>query len=144
MTGYLKWPALLAACFSLWFSQAQAEERPEVAKHVVAYLGTEGAKVWTLRIGDRAANEALVQVEGIDHDWDMRIQKMHVEKTSKDTRYWTTVDGKKFVALIVQGTWGGELYLPGEAQPRPVGYSEGLSQQGNAEAFLTDYLAAKK
>ena len=115
-----------------------------MADKVVAYAGEEGVKVWTLRIGERSAKEALVQVEGIDHDWDMRNQKMHVEKTSKDTRYWTTVDGKKFVALIVQGTWGGELYLPGEAQPRPVGYSEGLSQQGNAEAFLTDYLAAKK
>ncbi len=115
-----------------------------MAKNVVVYLGTEGAKVWTLRIGDRAANEALVQVEGVDHDWDMRIQKMHVEKTATDTRYWTDVDGKKFVVLIIQGMWGGELYLPGEEQPRQVGYSEGLSHQGNAEAFLTDYLAAKK
>ncbi|KTT17721.1 hypothetical protein IRZ81_06635 [Pseudomonas putida] len=144
MFAYRKWAALLVAALTLCIGQALAEDRPDVAKNVVAYLGTEGVKVWTLRIGDRAANEALVQVEGVDHDWDMRIQKMHVEKTAKDTRYWTDVDGKKFVVLIVQGMWGGELYLPGEAQPRQVGYSEGLSHQGNAEAFLTDYLAAKK
>ncbi len=68
---------------------------------------------------------------------------MQVEKTSRDTRYSTTVDGKKYVALIIQGSWGGELYLPGEAQAMQVGYSEGLSQQGNAQAFLTDYLAAQ-
>ncbi len=97
-----------------------------------------------MRIGDRSANEALVQIEGVDHDWNMRIQKMKVEKTSKDTRYSTTVDGQKFVVLIVQGTWGGELYLPGEAQEMTVGYSEGLSNQGNAQAFLTDYLNAQK
>ena len=115
-----------------------------VAEQVVAYMGTEGVKVWTLRIGERAANEALVQIEGVDHDWDMRIQKMQVEKTTKDTRYSTTVDGKKFVVLVVQSGWGGELYLPGEPQPMQVGYSEGLSRQGNAQAFLTDYLAKQQ
>ncbi len=142
MFAYRKWAALLVAALTLCIGQAQAEDRPDMAKNVVAYLGTEGAKVWTLRIGDRAANEALVQVEGVDHDWDMRIQKMHVEKTAKDTRYWTEVDGKKFVVLLVRNGWG-ELYLPGEAKPLMVGYDNGLSEQGNAQAFLTDYLQAQ-
>ncbi|MGY4523915.1 hypothetical protein [Pseudomonas sp. TE21394] len=143
MLAYRKFAALLVASLTLWLSQAHAEQRPQVADQVVAYTGAQGAKVWTLRIGERAANEALVQVEGVDHDWNMRIQKMQVEKTSRDTRYSTTVDGKKFVVLIVQGSWGGELYLPGEAQALQVGYSQELSQQGNAQAFLTDYLAAQ-
>lgn len=141
MLAYRKCVALLVASLTLWLGQVHAEQRPEVADQVVAYMGAQGAKVWTLRIGERATNEALVQVEGVDHDWNMRIQKMQVEKTSRDTRYSTTVDGKKFVVLIVQGSWGGELYLPGEAQPMQVGYSQELSQQGNAQAFLTDYLA---
>ncbi|WP_225181244.1 hypothetical protein [Pectobacterium aroidearum] len=34
----------------------------------------------------------------------------------------------------------GELYLPGEAQPVRIGYSKSLSEQGNPEHFLTDYL----
>ncbi|AHD13130.1 hypothetical protein C163_05090 [Pseudomonas sp. FGI182] len=143
MLAYRKWTALLVAALSLWLGQVHAEERPEVADQVIAYTGTQGAKVWTLRIGERAANEALVQIEGVDHDWNMRIQKMQVEKTSRDTRYSTTVDGKKYVVLIIQGNRGGELYLPGEAQAMQVGYSEGLSHQGNAQAFLTDYLAAQ-
>ncbi len=141
MLAYRKCVALLVASLTLWLGQVHAEQRPEVADQVVAYMGAQGAKVWTLRIGERATNEALVQVEGVDHDWNMRIQKMQVEKTSRDTRYSTIVDGKKFVVLIVQGSWGGELYLPGEAQPMQVGYSQELSQQGNAQAFLTDYLA---
>jgi len=144
MFAYRKWAALLVASLTLWLGQAHAEQRPAVAEQVKAYMGTEGVKVWTLRIGERAANEALVQVEGVDHDWNMRIQKMQVEKTAKDTRYWTTVGGNKFVVLIVQGGWGGELYLPGEPQPLPVGYSEGLSRQGDAQAFLTDYLAKQQ
>ncbi|AIR89690.1 hypothetical protein [Pseudomonas cremoricolorata] len=144
MRVYLRWAAVLVAALTLWMGLAHAEERPPVADKVVAYQGEQGVKVWTLRIGERSANEALVQIEGIDHDWNMRIQKMHVEKTSKDTRYSTTVDGQKFVVLIVQGMWGGELNLPGEAQALSVGYSEGLSNEGNAQAFLTDYLDAHK
>lgn len=105
MFAYRKWAALLVASLTLWLGQAHAEQRPAVAEQVKAYMGTEGVKVWTLRIGERAANEALVQVEGVDHDWNMRIQKMQVEKTAKDTRYWTTVGGNKFVVLIVQGAW---------------------------------------
>ncbi|MFK3799034.1 hypothetical protein [Pseudomonas sp. NPDC088444] len=118
------------------------DARPEVAEKVMAYQGEQGVKVWTLRIGARGANEALVQVEGVDHDWNLRIQKMNVEKTAKGTRYSTEANGQKFVALILQDGYG-ELYLPGESQELNVGYSEGLSSQGDAQAFLTDYLNQK-
>ncbi|QCI12940.1 hypothetical protein E6B08_16860 [Pseudomonas putida] len=136
-----KWAAVVATSLALLSGLCHAAERPPVADKVVAYSGQQGAKVWTLRIGERSANEALVQVGGIDHDWDMRIQKMTVEKTSKDTRYSTTVDGKKFVVLVLQNGWG-TLYLPNETQDITVGYDEYLSNQGNAQAFLTDYLQA--
>ncbi|WP_296258778.1 MULTISPECIES: hypothetical protein [unclassified Pseudomonas] len=118
------------------------EARPAVADKVMAYQSEQGIKVWTLRIGERSAHQALVQVEGIDHDWNMHIQKMNVEQNARDTRYSTEVDGKKFVVLILQNSWG-ELYLPGDNQERAVVYSENLSSQGNAQAFLTDYLEQK-
>ncbi len=136
-----KWAAVVATSLALLSGLGHAAERPPVADKVVAYSGQQGAKVWTLRIGERSANEALVQVGGIDHDWDMRIQKMSVEKTSKDTRYSTIVDGKKFVVLVLQNGWG-TLYLPNETQEIMIGYDENLSSQGNAQAFLTDYLQA--
>lgn len=123
---------------SMVFAATEAP-RPPVADKVVAYHGEQGVKVWTLRYGERAANEALVQIDGIDHDWQMRIQKMQVEKTSKDTRYSVNVDGNKFVALIVRNGHG-ELYLPGESNAISIGYSEELSNEGNAQYFLTDYL----
>ncbi|MDO7896884.1 hypothetical protein [Pseudomonas citrulli] len=141
MMFYRKWAALLGLVLTVFVGIAHAESRPEVAEKVQAYAGEGGVKVWTLRMGARSDNQALVQVEGIDHDWNMKIQKMAVEKTAKDTRYSTTVDGKKFVVLVLQQGWG-ELYLPGEAQALNVGYDESLSSQGNAQAFLTDYLQA--
>lgn len=113
--------------------------RPPIANIVKAYQGTEGAQVWTLRIGEPAESQALVQITGIDNDWNSKIQKMNVEKLSGSTRYWLNVNDKKFVALILNQGYG-ELYLPGEAQPVQIGYSKDLSDQGNAEAFLTDYL----
>lgn len=137
-----KWATAIATSLALLSALSHAAERPPVADKVVAYSGEKGTKVWTLRIGERSANEALVQVGGIDHDWDMRIQKMTVEKTAKDTRYSTTVDGHKFVVLILQNSWG-TLYLPNEAQEITVGYDENLSNQGDAQAFLTDYLQAE-
>ncbi|MCQ9423533.1 hypothetical protein NRB16_08360 [Pseudomonas sp. LJDD11] len=134
------WAALmLGLCITTGAMADNDTARTQVADRVVAYSGTQGVKVWTLRYAERSANQALVQIEGVDHDWDKRIQQMTVEKTSKDTRYSTQVDGKKYVALIVQGNYG-ELYLPGEAQTASVGYDEGLSSQGNAQHFLTDYL----
>lgn len=121
-------------------SGAYAETpRPPIANVVKAYQGTEGAQVWTLRIGEPAESQSLVQITGIDHDWDSKIQKMNVEKLSNSTRYWLNVNDKKFVVLVLNQGYG-ELYLPGEAQPVQIGYSKSLSEQGNAEIFLTDYL----
>ncbi len=142
MTIFRGGVAVLAMVLALFGGLVQAEERPEVAPKVVAFSGEQGVKVWTLRIGARSDNQALVQVEGVDHDWDLRIQRMDVEKNAEDTRYSTQVDGKKFVVLLVRNGWG-ELYLPGEAKPLMVGYDNGLSEQGNAQAFLTDYLQAR-
>ncbi|WP_397459225.1 hypothetical protein AB3464_06180 [Pseudomonas asplenii] len=141
MLMYRKWAALLCLVLAVIAGGAQAENRPEVAEKVLAYAGEGGVKVWTLRIGARNDSQALVQLESVDHDWNMKIQKMTVEKTSKDTRYSTTVDGQKFVVLVLQQGWG-ELYLPGESQALNVGYDEFLSSQGDAQAFLTDYLQA--
>lgn len=121
-------------------SSAYAETpRPPIANIVKAYQGAEGAQVWTLRIGEPAESQTLVQITGIDHDWNGKIQKMNVEKTANGTRYWLSVNNKKFVVLILNQGYG-ELYLPGEAQPVQIGYSKNLSEQGNPEAFLTDYL----
>jgi hypothetical protein len=128
---------LLAACSPVGLTQA--EERPPVADKAVAYRGDNGVKVWTLRIGERSANQALVQVEGIDHDWNMQIRKMNVEKSNRDTRYVTEVDGKRFVAFHVQDGYG-EVYLPGEAQALRVFSDNSLAEHGNAQYFLTDYL----
>ncbi|MFU2931506.1 hypothetical protein [Pseudomonas paraeruginosa] len=63
-----KWSAALLLGALTWGAcVAHAEEaRPPVADKVVAYQGQQGLKVWTLRIGEAAAGEALLQVEGLD------------------------------------------------------------------------------
>lgn len=130
---------LLGLCLSASALAATDNDRPPVADKMVAFSGEQGIKVSTLRVGERAANEALVMVDGIDHDWQRKIQKMHVEKTSRDTRYSTQVNGKPYVVLIVNGNYG-ELYLPGETRELRVGYDASLSEQTPPQHFLTDYL----
>ncbi|KAF1069524.1 MAG: hypothetical protein GAK45_01084 [Pseudomonas citronellolis] len=118
---------------------AHAENRPEIGPQVKAYSGEEGVKVWLVRVGPRAANQALVQVTGIDHDWNQKIQKMDVQDVRDQKRYALKIDGKPFVALLAQ-SGSAELYLPGDSHTYQLFYDESLSSQGNAEHFLTDYL----
>ena len=133
---------LLVLCASL-STFAADEGRPEVSRYVKAYAGQEGIKVWTLRIGALEKNEALFQVSGVDHPWDMRIQKVKTEPLERGTRYVATVEGKRFVVLSTEGNRG-ELHLPGANSSKGrVEYDQGLSQEGNAEHFLTDYLKQK-
>ncbi|MEO5561577.1 MAG: hypothetical protein ABIO49_16535 [Dokdonella sp.] len=122
------------------FSVASAVPRPEVARYIKAYSGQEGITVWTLRIGAVDKSEALVQITGIDHPWDMRIRKLKVEPSQHGNNYVATVDGKRFVVLAMEGE-SGQLYLPGsgEAQSKLI-YSKTVSEQGNPEHLLTEYL----
>lgn len=121
------------------FSYAQDAPRPEIAKHVNAYAGYEGTRVWVLRIGPRENNTAIVQIGGVDHPFDMKIVLSHVEETAKDKRYSVENAGKKFVLLIVND-YGGELYLPETSKTVSLRYDDSLSQSSNAEHFLTEYL----
>nr|WP_073162606.1 hypothetical protein [Pseudomonas asturiensis] len=136
------WAVLFSVCL-LGSSMAMAEEaRPEIADKIFAYSGEKGVKVWVLRIGDRSANEALVQVAGVDNEWNLRIQKMEVEKTNEDTRYSVLRDGKRYEVLRLNRDVG-ELYLPGEIQELRVSYNDELSMSGRPQAFLTEYLEQK-
>ena len=140
MLATRNWAALILGLCMTTGAMAETEApRPPVGDRVVAYSGTQGVKVWTLRYGERSDDQALVEINGIDNDWNKRIQKMDVVKTNKDTRYSTTVDGNKYVALIIQGNHG-ELYVPGEQQAMSLSYDDVLSNEGNAQHFLTDYL----
>ena len=122
------------------FGAANAQPRPEVARYVKGYNGQEGIQVKILRIGAVDKKEVIVQITGIGHAWDMRLQKMKVEPSQRGHNYVATVDGKRFVALVMEGDWG-QLYLPGSGEATTsLFYSKALSEQGNAEHLLTAYL----
>lgn len=119
-------------------------ERPEVAEMVKAYEGPEGAIVWTLRYGKPDEKKLIVQITDIDHPWNKKIHLMNVDDTSAKKYIYTLVDGKKFTVLFFNNNGWGELYLPGENNPMPIYYSKAYSSEGNAQAFLTDYLESNK
>lgn len=139
----LNWLASLLVAMMIATGVQAAEPRPAVGPQVKAYSGQEGIKVWLVRVGPRAANQAIVQIGGIDHDWDMRIQKMDMQNVRDEARYSLKVDGQPYVALILRGS-SGEVFLPGERKSYWVYYDEELSSSGNAEHFLTDYLQQGK
>ncbi|MHA7849016.1 hypothetical protein [Serratia sp. D1N4] len=129
---------LLCVMSATGFSAEPA--RPEVAERVKAWEGSQGIQVWTLRYGQRSEQKALVQVTNADHEWDKKIQLMDVESKGDRTDYSVSVNGKKFVALVISNGNSGELYLPGENAIHPISYSKSLSDEGDAQYFLTDFL----
>lgn len=132
-------PILLS--FFLFAPAIHADDllRPPIASNVQAYSSVQNVNVRTLRVGDRSENQALVQVTGVDHDWNNVIQKMTVEKTFKDVRYSVTLNGKPFVAVILNQGFG-ELHLPGEPTPQHIAFNSALASEANAEHFLSAYL----
>lgn len=130
---------MLAAVLMVPMIAAAEAARPVIGNKIEAYSGLQNVQVRILRVGERNDNRALVQITGIDHDWDSRIQNMSVEKTFKDVRYSIEMKGKRFVALIMNGAIG-ELYLPGESQQVHIFPNSALALEGNPEHFLTDYL----
>lgn len=123
-----------------WSSFAPAAARPEVAEAVQAWSGEQGIQVWTLRYGPPQDHKALVQITQVDHPWNRKILLMDVAKKDKRRDYSLSIDGKKYVALIINSYSRGELYLPGGKEGYSVYYNENLSHEGNAQYFLTDYL----
>lgn len=132
-------PILMSLLLATPVLHASETVRPPIATVMRAFSSIQNIKVWTLRVGQRTDHQALVQITGVDHEWNNLIQKMQVEKTFKDVRYSVLVDGKPFVALIVNNGIG-ELHLPGESDALPLIGNSALASEGNAEHFLTDYL----
>lgn len=134
---------VLGALFTA-FIPAQAQEkgqvRPEIGPYMAAYRSWDLAEVWIARVGPRADNQVLIQVLGIDHDWDKRVWKATVETVkNNEKRYTVTVDGKKYTLLTTQ-EGAGELFLPGETGAQKLHYDRDLSRAGDPPAFLTFYL----
>lgn len=131
---------LFLLCFGS-LSLSQAGERPEAGRYIKAYSGGEGVVVWLLRVGPPASQESLVQIVGIDHKWDLRIQKLKREATQRGVKYVLDADGRRYDVLVMEeGTT--ELFIPG-LRKADLRYDAQHSAQGNAEQFLTDYLEQK-
>lgn len=115
--------------------------RPEIGKYVFGYRGQEGAMVWVMRIGPKAANEALIQVSYVDNDIDGQIFRCKVKALQEGEKsYSTVIKGESFELLRLKGG-NGSLHIPDEQATWSVAYSNELSDSdvANPEYFLTAY-----
>lgn len=120
-----------------------AEERPEVGRYARVYKGGEGVTVVVLRIGPAEKNEALVQINGIDHPLDgvIRLHEVVFQGPGKYD-YRTRAEGNTFTTLV-QRNGLTELYVKGIPETVPVAYAEALSREVQPEHLLTAYLEQK-
>jgi hypothetical protein len=121
-------------------SQAQ-EKSPEMSRYTMAYSGGEGYRVWISRFGPKANQEALVQIEGIDHALDGRVirAKMETKVGGVSVKYTATVDGQFYELLSVEGTRA-TLRVTGAPWSSELCYDKALVDDRPPQHLLTDYL----
>ena len=137
--------ALFVLCTAV-FGNVVAAERPDVARYVRAYTGGEGVTVWVLRFGPVADKEALVQINGIDHPWDGRVQRMKIEQMQSGVKYVASSGGKRLDVLWRSELPGAptlELAVPGMPGRTALAYDKAVSAESDAQHFLTKYLEQK-
>jgi hypothetical protein len=127
-------------------SNSQAEERrPEMSRYTMAYSGGEGYRVWIVRFGPKESQEALVQINGIDHKLDGRVirAKMAPSVGGGSVKYTATVDGQAYELLSVEGTKA-VLRVTGAPWSSELCYDKSLVEDRPPEHLLTDYLEGTK
>jgi len=131
-------PLLLAAAFSLTAHAVQIPAPP--VSEVKAYSSADGVKVWLEQIGPRKANMFLMRIGGVEHAWNMRIQRMDGLSLLDESLFKLHAKGAvQHIALVLHGDCG-EVMLPGETQGRKVCYDQGLSATQDAKQFVTAYV----
>ena len=131
---------LLLGC--LIFTAASGAERASVGNYVRAYSGGDGFVVWVMRYGPPESQEALVQINGIDHPWDGQILHAKVEPMQSGVKYVVEAKGKRSDVLAID-SHSVELFITGQRWTSMLTYDKKLSEQGQPQAFLTQYLEQK-
>jgi hypothetical protein len=121
-------------------SNLQAEEKvPEMSRYTSAYSGGEGYRVWVARFGPREQQEALVQIEGIDHKLDGRVLRAKAMPSAGGVKYTAIVDGQSYELLSVDGK-NAELRLTGAPWSSTLCYDKSLVDDRPPQHLLTGYL----
>jgi hypothetical protein len=132
----------LVAMFGLALPAHAADARPSVARYAKGFIGPEGLEVALLNIGDSFKNEYIIQLSGINHEWDLKIFKVKRIADERGYNYCMVVDGKNFIAFTEQFNGGGEstyeISIP-NMRSMNVSYNKEFSRNIVPEHFLTEY-----
>lgn len=121
-------------------SAVHAEEKHvEMSAYTTAYSGGEGYQVWVARFGPRENQEALVQINGIDHKLDGRVLRAKAVPSGEGVKYTAVVDGQTYDLLHVDGKTA-ELRLTGMPWSSTLCYDKSLVNDRPPEHLLSDYL----
>lgn len=113
--------------------------RPDMSRYTMAYSGGAGFQVWLARIGPKENQEALVQINGIDHQLDGRVVRARIILTASGAKYLASVGGKSYELLQVQGSKA-ELLLTGMPWSSELFYDQKLVADRPPQHLLSDYL----
>ena len=121
-------------------SHAMAEEkRVEMSRYSKAYSGGAGYYVWIARIGPRENQEALLQINGIDHELDRRVVRAKAVPSAGGVKYIAAFGGKSYELLEVNGG-NAELRITGAPWTSSLTYDKTLVDERPPEHLLASYL----
>jgi len=114
---------------------------PEMGKYTTAYSGGEGYQVFIARFGLKENQEALVQINGIDHKLDGRVirAKAIPSGSGASVKYTATVDGQALELLSIESTKA-VLRVTGAPWQSDLCYDKSLVTERPPQHLLTDYL----
>ncbi|MGH1352382.1 MAG: hypothetical protein ACRBBN_16465 [Methyloligellaceae bacterium] len=133
------------AVFGLMTSALAEGERPRVDRYALGFTGELGVSVTLLGMGKKDDKEFLMQISGVNHDWDRKILKVKKvnQNTNGSNHNYQVQDGDKTYNAVVVRSRSYTLYLPGIKDSYRLSYDKGIARSVAPEHMLTKYLEKK-
>lgn len=138
-------PAALGALLLLMAVQPVSadQERPEVGPYVYAYSGDFNSSVHIVRLGKREEAEALVLINGIDHELDGKVLKTIIQARGENQRSYMLKNGDEVREIMRLEGNSGRLFVssaPFGPTSYALSYNGDLSRSVEAQHILTRWL----
>ncbi len=133
------------AAFGLMTSAFAGDERPRVDRYALGFTGELGVSVTLLGIGKPEDKEFLLQISGVNHDWDRKIlkaKKVNQNRDGSNHIYQVKMGDKTYNAVVVRSRRH-TLYLSGSSENYGLSYDKGVARSVAPQHMLTKYLDKK-
>lgn len=131
------------ALLLIWVFALVVPARAQELGPIKVYSGPEGERVAIVRYGKPADNQVLLQIKGIDHEWNDQVF-LATRQEVGDNRVEISfqVDGKPYYVVVGREMWGRmtwALFLKGTNRSVELTFNDELTEKAKAQSVLDAY-----